>query len=93
MDIFKISGKLFEPTIRYINISCFHDPNASPEILNNDHTRILEWAYRWKTSFNLDPSKQAQEVLFSIKVTKTNHLNIIFNGNTIKKVPIKRTLV
>ena len=36
-------------------------------------------------SFNLDPSKQAQEVLFSNKVTKTNDPNIIFNGNTVQK--------
>ena len=38
--------------------------------------------------FNLDPSKQAQEVLFSHKVTKTNKYynpNIIFNGNTVQK--------
>ena len=31
-------------------------------------------------SFNQNPSKQAQEVLFSNKATKTNHPNIIFNG-------------
>ena len=68
--------------------SIFHvvkDPSTSAEILNHDLTRILEWAYRWKMSFNPDPSKQAQEVLFSNKVTKTNHPNIIFNGNTIQK--------
>ena len=29
--------------------------------------------------------KQAQEVLFSNNVTKTNHPNIIFNGNTVQK--------
>ena len=54
--------------------SIFHvvkDPSTSAEILNHDLTRILEWAYRWKMSFNPDPSKQAQEVLFSNKVTKT----------------------
>ena len=36
-------------------------------------------------SFNPDPSKQTQEVLFSYKVTKSNHPNIIFNGNTVQK--------
>ena len=59
------------------------DPNASDEILNHGLTRI--WAYRRKMSFNLGPSKQAQEVLFSKNVTKTNHPNIIFNGNTVQK--------
>ena len=46
--------------------------------------------------FNPDPSKQAQEVLFSNKVVKTNHPNITFNGNTVQKQnqrPIKSTLV
>ena len=36
-------------------------------------------------SFNPDPSKQAQEVLFSNKVTEINDPNIIFNGNTVYK--------
>ena len=36
-------------------------------------------------SVNPDPSKQAQEVLFSNKATKTNHPNIIFNDNTVQK--------
>ena len=35
--------------------------------------------------FNPDPSKQAKEVLFPNKVTKANHPNIIFNGNTVQK--------
>ena len=68
--------------------SIFHvvkDPNTSAEILNHDLTRISEWAYRWKMSFNPYPSKQAQEMLFSHKVTKTNHPNIIFNGNMVQK--------
>ena len=78
-------------TVRHFadDTSIFHvvkDANISAEILNHDLTRISEWVYRWKMSFNPDPSKQArQEVLFSTKVTKTNHPNIIFNGNTVQK--------
>ena len=67
--------------------SIFHvvkDLNTA-ENLNHDCTRISEWTYRWKMSFNLDPSKQAQEVLFSNKATMTNHPNIIFNGNMVQK--------
>ena len=63
--------------------SIFHvvkDLNTSAEILNHDLTRISEWAYRWKISFNPDSLKEAQKVLFSNKVTKKNHSNIIFNG-------------
>ena len=55
------------------------------KFFNHDLTRISEWAYEWKMSFNRNPSKQAQEVLFFNKVTKTNHPNIIFNGNTVQK--------
>ena len=36
-------------------------------------------------SFNLDPWKKTQEMMFSNKVMKTNHPNIIFNGNTAQK--------
>ena len=36
-------------------------------------------------SFNPDPSKQVQEVLFSNKVNKANHPNIMFNGNMVQK--------
>ena len=67
--------------------SIFHvvkDPSTSAEILNHNLTRISEWAYRWKMSFNPDPSKQAKEVLFSNKAAKKNHPNIIFNGNTVQ---------
>ena len=68
--------------------SIFHvvkDPNTSAEILNHDLTRISEWAYRWKRSFNPDPSMQVQEMLFSNKATKKNYPDIIFNGNTVQK--------
>ena len=68
--------------------SLFHvvkDPNTSAEILNHDLTRISEWAYRWKRSFNPDPSMQVQEMLFSNKATKKNYPDIIFNGNTVQK--------
>ena len=35
--------------------------------LNNDLTRISEWAVQWKMNFSPDPSKQAQELLFTQK--------------------------
>ena len=60
------------------------NPNTSAEILNHDLTRISEWAYRWKMSFKPDPSKQAQEVLYSNKATKTDYPSVIFNGNIVQ---------
>ena len=46
-----------------------------------------------KMPFNPDPSKQAQEVLFSKKATKINHTNIILMVTRYKIVPINSTLV
>ena len=47
--------------------------NASNIDLNNDLKKIGEWAFQWKMSFNPDPNKQAQELIFSSKVQTTNH--------------------
>ena len=41
------------------------DITTSTVSLNNDLTKISEWAVQWKMNFNPDPGKQAQELLFS----------------------------
>ena len=46
------------------------DKNESANILNNDLLPISKWVYNWKMLFNPDPSKLAQEVLFSKKKKK-----------------------
>ena len=38
--------------------------DLSAKNLNNDLNRINNWALQWKMSFNPDPNKQAQQVLF-----------------------------
>ena len=76
--------------------SLFHvvkDSNTSAEILNHDLTRISEWAYRWKMSFNPDLSKRAQEVLFSNKLRRQIIQILHLMVTRYKKVPIKSTLV
>ena len=35
---------------------------------------MSEWAYQWKMSFNSDQNKQAKEIIFSRKITKSSHL-------------------
>ena len=45
--------------------STVQDITTSTVSLNNDLTKISEWAVQWKMNFNSDPSKQAQELLFS----------------------------
>ena len=44
-----------------------YDPTLSAKILNDDLSRIYEWAHRWKMLSNPDITKQAQEVIFSRK--------------------------
>ena len=38
--------------------------------LNNDLSKINAWANHWKVTYNPDPNKQAQEVIFSRKTKK-----------------------
>ena len=41
-------------------------------------------AFQWKMRFNPDPKKQAQEVIFSRKINKTDHPPLYFNQNLVK---------
>ena len=61
--------------------------NTSTIKLNNDLNKIKNWAIQWKMNFNPDPSKQTQEVIFLRKLQKTNHNQVCFNHNSVKRVP------
>ena len=65
---------------------------SSANILNNDLLKINNWAYQWKMSFNPDPSKQAQEVIFSRKIKKPSHPDLIFNNNKVVQTPYQKHL-
>ena len=43
-------------------------------------------------SFNPDPSKQAQEVIFSRKIKKPSHPDLIFNNNKVIQTPYQKHL-
>ena len=43
-------------------------------------------------SFNPDPTKQAQELIFSRKVQTTNHAPLFFNENVVPKTTIQKHL-
>ena len=43
-------------------------------------------------NFNLDPNKQAQEVIFSGKFSKINHLSLLFNQNLVKSSSTRKHL-
>ena len=63
-----------------------HDPSKSADELNHDLSLINEWAYMWKMSFNPDPSKPAEEILFSRKQTCPEHPPLYFNEIEVKRV-------
>ena len=54
--------------------SVVRDPINTSQKLNNDLDKVSLWANKWKMSFNPDPSKQVQEVIFSQKINKVYHL-------------------
>ena len=60
--------------------SLLHDPNESSAKLGRDLRRVAGWAYQWKMSFNLDPSKQAMEVHFSRKINPVDTPPVYFNN-------------
>ena len=65
---------------QYLIFRVVKDPNTTAEILNHDLIRIFERACRWKKAFKPDPSK-------------TNHPNIIFNGNTVQNSADQKHIV
>ena len=72
--------------------SVARDPINTSQNLNNDLHKVSLWAYKWKMSFNPDPSKQAQEVIFSRKVNKVHHPPLLFNNSTIQQIASQKHL-
>ena len=60
--------------------SVIHDVNSWQIDLIEDLDKTNNWAYQWKMSFNPDPSKKAQEVIFSRKVNNVLHPPLTFNN-------------
>ena len=73
--------KLFADTSLFPIVN---DMNRSASNLNNDLSKISDWAMQWKISFNPNSSKQAQEVIFCVKLQNSNHDSIYFNHNLIQ---------
>ena len=61
----KSECKLFADDTSLFSVA--HDLNISASDINIDLKLISDWAFRWKMSFNPDPRKQAQEIIFSRK--------------------------
>ena len=65
---------------------------TSANNLNNDLKKINKWAFQWKMSYNADPTKQAQEVMFSRKNAQKTNPKIFFNNISISKVDSQKDL-
>ena len=75
--------------------SVVHNLNTSTNDLNNlneDLKKINDWATQWKMSFNPDPTKQAQEVIFSHKIKKLLHSPLNFNNTNVKQAAFQKHL-
>ena len=77
-DELKSNAKLFADDTSLFAI--VNDKNESANILNNDLKLVSKWAYDWKMLFNPDPSKPAQELLFTRKKQIENHPTISLNN-------------
>ena len=65
--------------------SVVHDVNTSTKELNDDLKKINNWAFQWKMSFNPDPSKQVQELIFNRKTKRLNQPPLVFNNNNVSQ--------
>ena len=46
---------------------------------------INNWAFQWKMNFNPDPTKQADEVIFSRKAKEIYHPPLVFNNTNVSQ--------
>ena len=84
------NSKLFADGTSLVSTS--QDITTSTVSLNNDHTKISEWAVQCKMNFNPDPSKQAQEFRFSQKTSSKPYPSLNFNDNLIHQVQLQKHL-
>ena len=59
--------------------STVQDITTSHASLNNDLTKMSKWPVQLNMNFNPDPSKQAQELLFSQKASSKAYPSLNFN--------------
>ena len=89
-DNLESNVKLFADDTSMFLVVC--DPINTSQELNNYLHKVSFWAYKWKMSFNPDPSKQAQEIIFSRKINKVHHPPLLFNNSTIQQISSQKHL-
>ena len=86
----KSNAKLFADDTSLFTI--VKDENESVNVLNNDLSLISEWAFNWKMIFNPDPTKPAQEVLFSRKKKTLNYPTLSLNNIQVERASSQKHL-
>ena len=84
------NAKLFADNTSLFSV--INDVGTSANELNNDLYQINKWAFQWKMSFNPDPSKQVQEIIFSRKTKKISHPSLRFNNSIVSQSPHQKHL-
>ena len=70
--------------------SVVHDINLTATNLNSDLSKINAWANHWKMTFNPDPNKQAQEVIFLVKWKR--YYTFHWTYNSVQQVQLQKHL-
>ena len=78
-DDLSTTAKLFADDASLFSI--VQNVNTPVNHLDSDLSKIGNGAFQWKMSFNPDPSKQAQEVIFSRKIQNIIIISIISQSN------------
>ena len=87
---FKNECKLFADDISLFSIA--RNVNMSVCDINIDPKLISDWAIQWKMSFNPDPNKQAEDIIFSRKNMKSSHPRVYFNNIPVSSTSVLKNL-
>ena len=87
-DGLKSTVKLFADDTSLFSVVKKKEKSTSD--LTNDLDMISKWAYNWKMSFNPDPKKPAQPVLFSRKNSNITHPSIHFSNVQVQRANQQR---
>ena len=72
--------------------SVVHNVKTSAAKLNDDLKNFNDWDFQSKLSFNPDPSKQTQQVIFSRKLKRPINPPLVFNNNNVSQTFTKKPL-
>ena len=81
--LFSLDTSIFSPV---------RDPCTTFNALKNDLQQINDWALEWKMRLNPDPNKQANEVVFSRKITSNDNDTPTFNNSPVALVQSQKHL-